>query len=97
MTRWQQLCLMDPRVQTAPPSQYAQAAADYFWRAHKWTILDLGCGAGRDMAVLVNNGLRVTGVDAAVPALFWPNSRHLWQSQKRRSAIRPRECVQLRN
>lgn len=69
MTRWQQLYLEDQRVLSAPVSACAHYALEYFRGAGKSHLLDLGCGVGRDSALLVNGGLKVTGSDAAFSGL----------------------------
>jgi SAM-dependent methyltransferase len=39
-------------------------------------VLDLGCGAGRDLAPLAGSGARVTGIDIAMPMLALARRRH---------------------
>jgi ubiquinone/menaquinone biosynthesis C-methylase UbiE len=39
-------------------------------------VLDLGCGAGRDLASLADSGARVVGVDIAMPMLTLARRRH---------------------
>jgi SAM-dependent methyltransferase len=40
------------------------------------TLLDLGCGTGRDLPVLARDGIRVIGVDIALPMLRRARRRH---------------------
>ncbi len=65
MTRWQQFYLEDQRISLARPSICARHAADDFRSHNKCKVLDLGCGTGRDTAILISSGLGVVGVDAA--------------------------------
>lgn len=59
----------DPRIQEAPPSQCAAAAAREFLARGKRFVLDLACGIGRDTFCLASHGLSVIGSDAAFNGL----------------------------
>lgn len=65
MSRWESWYHNDPRIPMAPLSRCALDAAGRFQEARCRTVLDLGCGAGRDSGVLAESGAAVVGVDAA--------------------------------
>lgn len=54
MTRWKQFFDEDKRVESAPPTEFVRSAAAAFAAAGKRTILDVGCGAGRDAFYLAD-------------------------------------------
>ncbi len=92
LTRWQTFYQEDPRVLTTGPSACARYAADFFLQHGKHQILDLGCGVGRDTAVLAETGLHGCGIDAAPSGLqlarrleFHPQAKFHWiQADARR-------------
>lgn len=69
ITRWQQFYSDDPGVATVRPSQCVQRAVEQFGQRAEARVLDLGCGAGRDTAVLAQHLPWVVGVDAAQAGL----------------------------
>jgi SAM-dependent methyltransferase len=77
--RWDRFYIEDPRVLTAPPSLSISHAVSLFKRHRCKTILDLGCGIGRDTRPLVSAGFHVTASDLSFSALsiaqakFQPN------------------------
>jgi len=76
MTRWQQFYLEDQRVLTAPPSDTVRYALDVFKQAGKTTLLDLGCGTGRDTTILSASNPKICGVDAAHSGLVLAKERN---------------------
>jgi ubiquinone/menaquinone biosynthesis C-methylase UbiE len=56
-------------VESAPPTEFVRSAAAAFAAAGKRTILDVGCGAGRDAFYLADQRFDVTGVDLAESGL----------------------------
>jgi len=76
LIRWQQLYVQKKdEVVSAPPSYCAQNATRIFATNSKQSILDLGCGIGRDTFHLAASNLSVVGVDAAESGLTIAN-RH---------------------
>lgn len=69
LTRWEQFYHDDPRIAEAPPSRSAHLAAEVFASEGATRILEIGCGAGRDTALLASQGCSVIGVDAAATGL----------------------------
>lgn len=65
MTRWEQLYTEDARTLTAPPSRAVRRAMEYFQARRVRRVLDLGCGAGRDTAVLAELPVLLIGADLA--------------------------------
>ncbi len=69
VTRWQQFYTDDPSIAAVPPSHCVQRAVEQFQQRGAARVLDLGCGAGRDTAVLAQHFPLVVGVDAAEAGL----------------------------
>lgn len=65
ITRWQQFFQDDHSIASVQPSWCAQQAVERFQRSGATRVLDLGCGAGRETALLAQNLPFVIGVDAA--------------------------------
>lgn len=51
------------------PGQFTRWTLSYLRSAGARTVLDLGCGPGRDMGFLLKEGFRVTGVDGSAVAV----------------------------
>jgi SAM-dependent methyltransferase len=51
------------------PSEFTRWAVPFLKRAKTHTVIDLGCGPGRDMTFLLENGFGVTGVDCSPVAV----------------------------
>lgn len=84
MTRWEQFYLEDERVLSAPPSHCVKDAVHVYSKNSKHTILDVGCGVGRDASYLVKSGFSVVGIDAAESGLRIAN--HL-SGEKRQDSM----------
>jgi SAM-dependent methyltransferase len=69
MTRWEKIYQEDERVLTAPPSCAVRRAMTYFQRSKTRRILDIGCGVGRDTAILAMLPAIVVGVEIAKTGL----------------------------
>lgn len=69
ITRWQQFYSDDPGIGAIQPSQCVQWAVEQFRQRDAPVVLDLGCGAGRDTAILAQHLPLVIGVDAAMAGL----------------------------
>lgn len=69
MTRWDNFYKDDSRILLARHTECANYAVKAFAEAKAHSILDLGCGVGRDGVVLANNGFTVTGTDVSQRAL----------------------------
>ena len=65
ITRWQKFYSDDRGIAAIAPSQCVQRAVGQFRQRGASVVLDLGCGAGRDTAVLAQHLPAVVGVDAA--------------------------------
>lgn len=81
ITRWEDFYREDARIPTTPPSVCARRAAALY-RQHKiCTVVDLGCGVGRDTYALARDVPFIVGVDAALSGLSiarqtgWTNQR----------------------
>jgi len=75
LSRWQQFFQDDSKLKDIPPSKSARRAAKIFSGYGCRTVLDIGCGAGRDAVFLAQNGLRVVGLDAARSGLALARGR----------------------
>jgi ubiquinone/menaquinone biosynthesis C-methylase UbiE len=69
MTRWEQFFREDERVLSVGPTECAELAVEEFKVRGVSTVLDLGCGTGRDSILFAEHGFSVTAVDAARSAL----------------------------
>ncbi len=65
MTRWEEFFREDPRVTSAPPTDCARFAAAAFKKRGVRTVLDLGCGTGRDAFLFAEERFAVAAVDSA--------------------------------
>ncbi|WP_019853066.1 class I SAM-dependent methyltransferase [Actinopolyspora mortivallis] len=54
---------------------FALDAAEHFFPGRCETVLDVGCGLGREAAEIAARGYRVTGVDASEAMLAWARER----------------------
>lgn len=70
MTRWNEFYLTDTRIPSVPPSQLVLQASRIFSRFGCQNILELGCGAGRDLEPLLEAGMDVVGLDISAPAFL---------------------------
>ncbi len=61
--RWQETFSEMPEMFGAEPSDPARRAADLFEREGLKTVLELGCGQGRDTLYFAKRGLRVHALD----------------------------------
>lgn len=75
LTRWQTFYQEDPRLRDQPASLCAQRALEVFQTQKPHTILDLGCGAGRDTRLLAGCGAMLIGLDAAHSGLQLAHQR----------------------
>jgi ubiquinone/menaquinone biosynthesis C-methylase UbiE len=80
-TRWQQFYTDDPGIAAVPPSQCVQQAVEQFQRRGAARVLDLGCGAGRDTAVLAQHVPLVIGVDVAEAGLALAGQQAILQER----------------
>jgi len=80
MNRWDEFYIADTRILSAPPTQLSLRAARVFSEGGNHRILDLGCGAGRDLDPLQEAGLDVVGLDAAAAGLALARS-HGWEGK----------------
>lgn len=69
MNRWTDLYAEDPRVLSVPRSLCSEYATSKFRKHDCSSILDLGCGVGRDSSYLASQGLNVFSVDSAYTGL----------------------------
>ncbi|MDO9392093.1 MAG: class I SAM-dependent methyltransferase [bacterium] len=69
MNRWTGFYSEDPRVLSAPRSLCSEYAAVEFKKLNCHSILDLGCGVGRDSFYLASQGLNVFSMDSAYTGL----------------------------
>jgi len=69
MTRWNEFYVTDTRIPSVPPSQLALRAAQIFSDCGCRRILELGCGAGRDLKPLLKAGMDVVGLDISAPGI----------------------------
>ena len=70
----------------SPNSVLLELARTELRRVSSGTLLDIGCGAGRNAVPLAEMGWRVVGVDLALPMLV---------AARRRSAVMPRDQLLL--
>jgi len=75
LSRWQQFFQDDSSLGAIPPSSTARLAARIFSENNSQTILDLGCGTGRDSLPLASSGAQVVGLDAAHSGLLLAQKR----------------------
>ena len=69
MTRWNEFYREDERVLSAPPTACVHRAAELFLEHSCRSILDPGCGVGRDAFYLSDKGLFVVGADLSESGL----------------------------
>ncbi|MHB8157164.1 MAG: class I SAM-dependent methyltransferase [Desulfocucumaceae bacterium] len=69
MNRWTGFYAEDPRVLSAPRSLCSEYAASKFRKHDCSSILNLGCGVGRDSFYLASQGLNVFSLDSAYTGL----------------------------
>jgi SAM-dependent methyltransferase len=81
ITRWQQFYGEDPGIAAIQPSQCVQWAVEQFRQRGARRVLDLGCGAGRDTAVLAQYLPAVIGVDAAEAGLVLASQQAILQQR----------------
>jgi len=77
LTRWQKFYLDDPNLLSTSNTKCARQAVELFQKYRKHTILDLGCGTGRDTISFAQKGMAVFGVDAAGSGLLLAQKRML--------------------
>jgi ubiquinone/menaquinone biosynthesis C-methylase UbiE len=77
LTRWQKFYLDDPNILSIPNTECARQAVELFQKHHVHTILDLGCGTGRDTLPFAQQGMTVFGIDAAGSGLLLAQKRML--------------------
>jgi SAM-dependent methyltransferase len=66
---WEKTYSNNPSFFGEEPSEFAAAAADLFRREGVRTVLELGCGHGRDTLLFTRGGLDVTALDYSETAL----------------------------
>ena len=67
--QWQDAFLEMPEMFGAEASSPARKAAELFKREGKTTILELGCGQGRDTIWFARNGFKVSALDYSAQGL----------------------------
>jgi SAM-dependent methyltransferase len=82
ITRWQQFYGEDPGIAAIQPSRCVQWAVEQFRQRGARRVLDLGCGAGRDTAVLAQYLPAVIGVDAAEAGLVLASRQAILQQRR---------------
>ncbi len=82
ITRWQQFYSDDPGIGAIQPSHCVQRAVEQFRQQRASVVLDLGCGAGRDTAVLAQHLPVVVGVDAAEAGLMLASQQAILQERR---------------
>ena len=92
LSRWQQFYLEDSNLGDIPPSSCAHQAAKIFSENNSQTILDLGCGTGRDSLCLASSVAKVIGADAARSGLLLAQKRTA-ASQFRISWVESDSCI----
>ncbi len=75
MNRWTGFYSEDPRVLSAPRSLCSEYAAVEFKKLNCHSILDLGCGVGRDSFYLSSQGFKVFALDSAFTGLSKANGQ----------------------
>jgi SAM-dependent methyltransferase len=66
---WDRYWAEVPRAAEARPGGFTRWAVSFLQRAGVRRVLDLGCGAGRDLRYLLDLGFDATGVDASPRAV----------------------------
>lgn len=64
-TRWERFYKEDPRTLKAPPTAFSKISSELIRKNRIKNVIDLGCGVGRDSAVLAKAAKLVIGVDLA--------------------------------
>jgi len=82
ITRWQRFYSDDPGIAAIAPSQCVQRTVGQFQRHGAARVLELGCGAGRDTAVLAQYMPMVIGVDAAMAGLALAGQQAILQERR---------------
>ena len=82
ITRWQRFYSDDPGIGVIQPTLCVQRAVGQFRQRGATRVLDLGCGAGRDTAVLAQHLPVVVGVDAAEAGLVLASQQTIVQERR---------------
>lgn len=68
-SHWDEMFAQNSAFFGEEPSDFAQRALDLFLREGTRSVLELGCGQGRDTFLFVRNGLEVTALDYSETAV----------------------------